>query len=66
MAKFQVPMEATVSSYVTVEADSKEEAIAEAYQEGVPGLMHLNHTYPDVSDWEVPAWYEDDEEEESN
>jgi len=62
MAQYKVPMEAVVSNYITVEADSKEEAIEAAYAEGLPGLMHLDHTYPDVSDWEVPEWYETEEE----
>lgn len=63
MSTYEVPFEATVSSFVTVEANNKEEAIEKAYDKGVPGLMHLNHTYPDVSDWEVPEWYEKEEED---
>lgn len=57
MAEFKIPMEAQVSTWLTVEADSLEEAAAEAYNQGVPQLMHLDHTYPDTSEWEVPEWF---------
>lgn len=57
MAEFEIPFEAHVSSYVKVEADSLEEAVEKAYIQGLPGLMHLDHTYPDVSEWEVPEWF---------
>lgn len=63
MAKFKLPMEAAVSTWVEVEADTLEEAIGEAYMQGVPGLMHLDHTYPDVGEWEVPEWFIKENEE---
>ena len=62
MAKYEVPMEMTVTGYVTVEADTREDAIEEAYQQGLPGLMHLDPTYPDEGEWEVPQWYVKGEE----
>lgn len=52
MPKFKVAMVATVTSWVTVEAEDADAALAAACEEGVPGLMHLNHEYPDVSEWE--------------
>ena len=66
MAEFKIPMEAMVSTWLTVEADTFEEAVEEAYMEGVPGLMHLDHTYPDVGDWEIPEWFITENEEKSN
>jgi hypothetical protein len=66
MAEFKIPMEATVSNWVTVEADTFEEAVEEAHMQGLPGLMHLDHTYPDVGDWEVPEWFIKENEEKSN
>jgi hypothetical protein len=66
MAKYKIPMETTVSSWVTVEADTFEAAVEGAYMEGVPGLMHLDHTYPDVGEWEVPEWFITENEEKSN
>lgn len=43
----------TVSTAVDIEADSLEEAIEEFYIKGLPGLMFLDHTYPDEGEWEV-------------
>lgn len=43
----------TVSTSVTYEAESLKEAIAEFYQDGLPGLMFLDHRYPDEGGWEV-------------
>ena len=62
MATYEVPMEMVVTSYVKVEADSREEAVEEAYMQGRPGLIHLDHTYPDEGEWEVPQWYINGEE----
>lgn len=42
-----------VSTVVEVEADSKEDAIDVALTEGVPGLMFLDHHYPDEGEWFV-------------
>jgi len=66
MAKYKIPMETTVSSWLTIEADTLEEAIEEAYMEGVPGIMHLDHTFPDVGEWEVPEWFIKENNEENN
>ena len=57
MTKYRVPMDVVATNYVEVEADDFESAIEAAYAQGVPGLMNLDHTYPDVSDVEVPEWY---------
>jgi hypothetical protein len=50
-------MEALVTSWVEVEADNPEDAAEETYMQGVPGLMHLDHTYPDVGEYEIPDWF---------
>jgi len=57
MSTYNVPLVAVVTHYVKVEADDWEAAIDAAFDEGTPGLMNLDHTYPDVSDWEVADWY---------
>lgn len=57
MATFKIPFEAHISTYVKVEADSLQEAVEEAYAQGVEGVMHLDHTYPDVGEWDVPEWF---------
>ena len=57
MSKYRVPLEAVVTNYVEVEANDYESALEAAYISGTPGLMNLDHTYPDVSDWEVSDWY---------
>ena len=62
MAEFEIPFEAKVFSTVKVEADTLEEAVDAAYEKGVEGLMHLNHTYPDVGEWEVPEWFYEENE----
>lgn len=53
MATYTLYATNTVSTVVGIEADSLEEAIDEAYIQGFPGLMFLDHTYPDVGDWEI-------------
>lgn len=59
-------MEGVITSWVTVEANNFEEAIDEAYLQGTPGVMHLDHTYPDVSELEVPDWWIEDQEAKQN
>lgn len=53
MARYAVTMMNVVSTTVDVEADSSEEAADKALMDGVPGLMFLDHTYPDEGDWYV-------------
>lgn len=50
-------MEALVTSWVTVEADNADDAAQEAFMSGTPGLMHLDHTYPDVGEYDIPDWF---------
>ena len=58
MSTYEVPMICTVSTVVKVEADDYESAIEAAYEQGVPGLMFLDHTYPDEGDWSVDEYWE--------
>lgn len=51
MPRYRVPLNCLVSTTVVVEADSPEDAIEEALTEGTPGLVFLNHTYPDEGEW---------------
>lgn len=53
MSKYTLYVSQTVSTAVEIEADNLDEAIAEFYQDGLPGLMFLDHRYPDEGDWEV-------------
>ncbi len=59
--KYRVFLETTVGHYLDVEADSPEEAEEDALLEGLPGLMFLDHTYPDEGEWDVAAVDELDE-----
>jgi len=59
MAKWGVSLVNTVSTVVYVEAESREEAIDAALMEGLPGLMFLNHEYPDEGDWDVPSAFDE-------
>jgi CheY-like chemotaxis protein len=43
---------------VEVEADDEDQAMDKAAQQGLPGLMMLDHRYPDESGWE-PAEVEE-------
>lgn len=63
MKTFQVPLSTFVTTYVEVEAENAEEAAEKAYKIGAPGLMNLDHTYPDTGDWEVPDWFFDEEDQ---
>jgi hypothetical protein len=62
MSEYHIPFEASVSSWLTVEAETREEAIEIANRQGVSGLMHLDNTYPDVGEWEIPGWFINGEE----
>lgn len=53
MKTYTLYVSETVSTAVEIEAESLEDAITEFYQEGLPGLMFLNHEYPDEGEWEV-------------
>jgi hypothetical protein len=53
MPTYRVVLYTTVSSYVEVEADDEDTAIDRALEEGLPGLMFLDHTYPDTVEWDV-------------
>ena len=53
MATYNIPFTQTVTGFLTVEADTLAEAVREAEMEGLPGLMFLNHDYPDEPGWEV-------------
>ncbi len=52
MSRYRVYMVNTVSTSVIVDAETEEEAIEKAADEGLPGLMMLDHRYPDDSGWE--------------
>lgn len=51
MPKYRVLLSAVVSTTVEVEAENGNDAVDAALTEGVPGLMFLDHTYPDVGEW---------------
>lgn len=51
MAKYRVYLEATSSTTVEVEADSKEEAVELAFQGDLP---YACHQCPELSEWEFP------------
>jgi len=53
VTRYRVYMTNTVSFYIEVEADDEDQAIDEAEREGLPGLMMLDHRYPDESGWEA-------------
>lgn len=58
---YRVVMEATISAVVDVEAESEEDAIDQADMEGLGQVMFLNHTYPDMGEWEAVEAFEHDE-----
>ena len=53
MTRYRVYMTNTVSYCIDVEADSEADAMDKAEMEGLPGLMMLDHRYPDESGWEA-------------
>ena len=53
MPAYTIPFTQTVTGYRMVEAPTLAEAVSEAEKEGLPGLMFLNHDYPDEGGWEV-------------
>lgn len=55
MNKYRVYVEQVVSHYIDVEAKNREDAGDEALTEGLPGLMFLNHQYPEEWGWYVTS-----------
>lgn len=56
MNKYRVYVEQVVSSYIDVEAENREDAADAALDEGLPGLMFLDHRYPDECGWDVATY----------
>ena len=58
MSTYRVYMSCTISKCVEVEADDKDASENAAYASpDAPGaVMFLDHTYPDMSDWEVASF----------
>lgn len=50
--KFRVYLQNTISTAVVVEADNEDDAIDEAIMNNPGEVMFLNHTYPDMGEWE--------------
>jgi hypothetical protein len=50
---FRVYPYITVSTTVEIDAEDENEAIEKVLYEGLPGLMFLDHTFPDEGDWQV-------------
>jgi hypothetical protein len=63
MARYSVSMSTTVSYSVEVEAEDEQDAKEKAIGVGLPGLMFLDHRYPDEGDWEPTEAYLLDEEQ---
>ena len=53
MAVYKLYATNTISTVTTVEAETLNDAIDEAYKEGWHQVMFLNHTYPDMGEWEI-------------
>ena len=53
MATYKIPFTQVVTGFLAVEADTLAEAAQKAEMKGLPGLMFVNHDYPDESGWEV-------------
>jgi hypothetical protein len=51
--KYTLYVSEIISTAVDIEAESLEAAIEEFYTEGLPGVMFLDHRYPDEGEWEV-------------
>ena len=51
MTSYSIPFTQVVTGHLTVEADTLDEAVQKAEMEGLPGLMFLNHDYPDEAGW---------------
>lgn len=53
MPTYRVYMTAVVSTVKMIEADDEDQATEIAYDQGVPTLMFVDHTYPDEGQWDV-------------
>ena len=53
MPKYRIYSSVVVSTYDVIDAHSAEEAIQMRYDKGWRALMFVDHSYPDVGDWEV-------------
>lgn len=51
MPRYRVFMTNTAPQYVDVEAADGGDAKDKAEEQGLPGLMMLDHTYPDTYGW---------------
>lgn len=56
MNKYRVYVQQVVSHYIDVEADNREDAAEQAMYEGLPGLMFLDHRYPDEGMWDISTY----------
>ena len=56
MPRWSVPLDAAITHYVSVEADTADEAAEKAYQQ-IPTIMTTHHEYPDVGEWEIPDYF---------
>jgi hypothetical protein len=66
--KYTLYVSEIISTAVDIEAETLDDAIDQFYIEGMPGVMFLNHKYPDEGEWEVDEEaarldYPEDEEE---
>ena len=53
MTSYSIPFTQVVNGHLTVEADTLAEAVQKAEMEGLPGLMFLDHDYPDEAGWTI-------------
>ena len=51
MKKWCVSIPINASAIFTIEAETEEEAIQKAYEEGVPTICHYCSDYVDIEDW---------------
>lgn len=53
--RYRVYVYETISTCVEVEAADEDAAAEEVLTTGLPGVMFLNHEYPDEGEWEVDS-----------
>ncbi len=51
--KYTLYVSEIISTAVDIEAETLDDAIEQFYNEGMPGVMFLDHRYPDEGEWEV-------------